>query len=481
VAQAFDILCYESSPSTTLLFLHPEIQPNLSQEGIPIISLAPFLQLTHDQLNNRWEFSTVAEHLRSCKPSYKLIDLGDVLNVITRVMPLTRGKLLQQPDWDEWQLLEYLQLNQYDAQGMFGQPVPINTKIAVFHSVWTYAIKAFDLRKKAQWACDGSPRLGQANFLDETYANCVDQTSSRLFYVVSAAKNLLIYGADVSNAFAEAPPPKQGFYIYPERASREWWVNHKQCPPIPDGEVIPILSAMQGHPESPQLWEKHTDTILRECGLVPTVHEACLYSGVIEGKRVICKRQVDDFAVAAPDEHTANVLLDMIDDRLTIPMKRQGFLDMYNGIDVTQTCHYIKISCTLYLNKICEKHLLSWMRNFTSTDDRPTPLPTDPAWMKKFNAAMGDPDPKVQAQLAKTMEINYRSGVGELIWAMTTCRPDMAYASVKLSRANSCPHDHHFHGVKHALKYLYSTKEDGLYFWRTAPCNKLPGGSTPKD
>ncbi len=104
------------------------------------------------------------------------------------------------------------------------------------------------------------------------------------------------------------------------------------------------------------------------------------------------------------------------------------------------------------------------MRNFTSTDDRPTPLPTNPAWMKKFNAAMGDPDPKDQARLAKTMEINDQSGVGELIWAMTTCCPDMAYTSVKLSQANSCPYDHHFHGVKHALKYLNSTKDEAYTF-----------------
>jgi hypothetical protein len=170
----------------------------------------------------------------------------------------------------------------------------------------------------------------------------------------------------------------------------------------------------------------------------------------------------------------------MIDDKLTIPMKRQGFLDMYNGIDVLQTRHYIKISCTSYINKICEKYLLSWMQNYTSTDDRPTPLPTDPAWMKKFVAATGDPDPKAQAKLAKSMEISYRSGVGELIWAMTTCRPDMAYASVKLSQANACPHEHHFHGVKHALKYLYSTKDDGLYFWRTAPRDEFPEGPRPK-
>jgi hypothetical protein len=50
--------------------------------------------------------------------------------------------------------------------------------------------------------------------------------------------------------------------------------------------MIPILSAMQGHPESPRHWEKYAD-ILRELGLTPTVHEPCLYSGVINGNRVI--------------------------------------------------------------------------------------------------------------------------------------------------------------------------------------------------
>jgi hypothetical protein len=220
---------------------------------------------------------------------------------------------------------------------MFGSPVHQEKDMAVFHSVWTYAIKAVDSCKKARWACDGSPRSGQAQVLDETYANCVDQTSARLFYAIAAAENLLIYGADVSNAFAEAPPPKQRFYIHPNRAFHEWWVNHKKRSPIQPGEVIPILSAMQGHPESPCLWEKHADAILRDCGLTPTTHEPCLYLGLIDGKRVLFMRQVDDFAVASPDERTASILLDMIDDKLTIPMKRQGFLDMYNGVDVLQT------------------------------------------------------------------------------------------------------------------------------------------------
>jgi hypothetical protein len=105
-----------------------------------------------------------------------------------------------------------------------------------------------------------------------------------------------------------------------------------------------MLSAMQGHPESPRLWEKHADAILHKIGLIPTVHEPCLYLGTINCKQIIFKHQVDDFAIAAPDEETANILLDMIDDELSIPMKWQGFLDMYNGIDVLQKRDYIKIT-----------------------------------------------------------------------------------------------------------------------------------------
>jgi hypothetical protein len=140
---------------------------------------------------------------------------------------------------------------------MFGSPEAVESNEAVFNLVWSYGIKALDARKKARCTCDGSPRSGQVRILDETYANCVDQTSARLFYGIAAAENLLVFGSDVSNAFAEAPPPKQGFYIRPDKAFHEWWTIHKKRPPIPHGHMIPILSAMQGHPESPRLWEKN--------------------------------------------------------------------------------------------------------------------------------------------------------------------------------------------------------------------------------
>jgi hypothetical protein len=43
--------------------------------------------------------------------------------------------------------------------------------------------------------------------------------------------------------------------------------------------------------------------------------------GNVAGKGVIFKRQVDDFAIAAPDKKRADILLDLIDNQLTIPLK----------------------------------------------------------------------------------------------------------------------------------------------------------------
>jgi hypothetical protein len=172
----------------------------------------------------------------------------------------------------------------------------------------------------------------------------------------------------------------------------------------------------------------------------------------------------------------ANILFNMIDDELQIPMKCQGYLDMYNGVDVMQTKNYIKTSCKSFIEKIFKKKIISWMQNFTSTKDRPTPLPTDPMWFKQFNAAIGNPDPKGQSKLAKKMQITYCCNVGELIWAMTSTRPDLAFTSVTSSQANPASDEHHYHGVKHVLKYLYSTCDDAIYFWRTAPNLDFPEG-----
>jgi hypothetical protein len=277
----FDNCLTSELSQCTLLFLHLYIRHGLTNKGI--------LQVSIDQLNPRMMFHGYTPPtlpLYDCNCIWQMWD-GGVLHYITKGQCLTLGKLIKQDDWSNWNGSEFIQLDQCKTQGMFSEPRVITSEEAVFNLVWTYMIKDGNKWKKARCTCDGLPRSGQVWIPDYTYTNCVDQTSARIFYVVTAAENLIIFGADVSNAFAEAPPPKQGFYIQPDKALCDWWVNHKKRDPIPQGAVIPVLLAMQGHPESPRLWEKHADRILRKIGLFPTTHEPCLYLGIINGQRVL--------------------------------------------------------------------------------------------------------------------------------------------------------------------------------------------------
>ena len=58
------------------------------------------------------------------------------------------------------------------------------------------------------------------------------------------------------------------------------------------------------------------------------------------------------------------------------------------------------------------------MKNELKPSVKPTPLPSRDSFMRTFLAAKGDPDKKVQAELAKRWGFSYRSGIGELIYAL---------------------------------------------------------------
>jgi hypothetical protein len=166
---AFASLSGHNVLDCTLVFCHPKVSPNISNRGVPIMScddFSDFSQYTHNQLNNCADLLD-GDPLVLRMRCYDIELSGDVRNYTTRVMRLTRGCLLQQNDWTDWQHSEYLQLNQYNDQRCFQEPTHVEKDDAVFHLVWTYTIKALDGRKKARCVCDGSSRSGLVKVLDK--------------------------------------------------------------------------------------------------------------------------------------------------------------------------------------------------------------------------------------------------------------------------------------------------------------------------
>ena len=46
-------------------------------------------------------------------------------------------------------------------------------------------------------------------------------------FAIAVVEKLLIFGANVTNSFGDAPPPKQFFFLHTDRAFREWWEVHQ--------------------------------------------------------------------------------------------------------------------------------------------------------------------------------------------------------------------------------------------------------------
>lgn len=111
-------------------------------------------------------------------------------------------------------------------------------------------------------------------------ATCVEQPACCLYWSLTASEGLLAMGADAGNAFfAEAPPPVQPYFMIIDDQFAEWWTESEGKPPIPEGCVLPVQHALQGHPEAPRLWEQHIHCILtEELKFRSTTHEKCLYS-----------------------------------------------------------------------------------------------------------------------------------------------------------------------------------------------------------
>ena len=163
---------------------------------------------------------------------------------------LTRKKLQQSKDWDKWKLSEWIQVDQYYGQKMFGEPCPLPPGANVLNLLWCYDVKT-DGRLKARMVCNGQPSNKNTVIFGYTYAKSIDHVGSRVFWAAVASKNFIVRGADASNAFAEANAPKIPLYVRVNDQYREWWTEKLKRPPIPTGYVLPVHKALQGHPEAP--------------------------------------------------------------------------------------------------------------------------------------------------------------------------------------------------------------------------------------
>jgi len=395
----------------------------------------------------------------------------------------TRRVLKPLDTWPLWFAGEVKQLDQFHALGMFGDPVPRPRDAVVLRMHWQYHIKRCGTRR-ARLCCDGSLRAApMLHRLAQTYSSCVEQNIQRLFFALCVLLNYKAYGGDAADAFAHSPPPETPTFVAIDDAYFEWYLLRFGVR-LDRSLVLPVQHALQGHPESGRLWERHINSILASpsFSFKSTTHDRSIYSGVFRGAPLLLLRQVDDFALAAPSEEIAVAFYAQLGRELQLPGESAppftylGLIRDFNGIDVHQYSDRTVLSCSGYIDRVLRSHHWTTPSADEADPDSGPPLsPLPPDCIASLYASVGPPEssPEHQALLAR-FGFSYRGLLGEILYAYVTCRPDIGYAAITLSKFSSAPSEFHFAMLKKLMKYLRRTRTWGIHFLRPAADPSLP-------
>ncbi|MCE2995760.1 MAG: hypothetical protein LW863_09190 [Flammeovirgaceae bacterium] len=418
----------------------------------------------------------------------EIIDMGILALESAAITPeekalghFTRRKLKTLSTWPEWQAGEFQQLDQFRDLGMYGNPCVAPPGAVILRMHWQYKIKRDGTRRSRQ-CCDGSPRAAPTlHRLVSTYSSCVEQPIQRLFYALAAELGYKVFGGDAKDAYAHSPAPGVPTFVHIDDAYAEWY-HARYGIHIDRHLVLPVLHALQGHPESGRLWEVHINGILQSDALNfrTTTHDRTIYRADFNGDPVLLLRQVDDFSLACRCEPLAKHIFDVIGERLRLPGESTppfvylGLVTDFNGVDIQQRQSYIEISATTYISRLLKAHGWDTPSPSETTSAHTAPLPTN-AIESIYNCVAG-PDEFTQEHADKQRQhkFSYRQLLGELLYAYVTCRPDIGYACVTLSKFASHPADNHYILLKGVAKYLRRTSSWGLRFHRHSPDLSLP-------
>jgi len=233
-----------------------------------------------------------------------------------------------------------------------------------------------------------------------------------------------------------------------------------------------VKYALRGHRKEPRLWEKHIKGILTQhLGYTPKNHEPCLYEATINDAWTLLLRQVDDFPFVVPDMTLGQHIVKTIDKYMHIQIKYLDTLELFNSMDISPVRYYIKISFNTYLTQILHCH--NW-----TVDTHKMDAITYPAdnYTKLLDLATPPETEKEQHALSKLYNIHYRQVIGEIIWPMIKCRPDISFHITKLCQFMANPAKAHYQAIHELGHFLANMPDHGIYYWRDTPRLNLPEG-----
>jgi len=346
--------------------------------------------------------------------------------------PSCRTRIEDHPLFEMWKDAERSHLQSHQEMKSWKE-VPIAPVRSRGHQIldcmWVYTYKLDKHHRFQKCKARLVVRGDQQRHLttQDTYAATLAGRSFRLLMSMAARFDLELSQYDVTNAFVHANLDREIYMRMPRGYSRP-------------GTILQLQKALYGLRISPLLWQRVFTNALKDLGFTAVPHEPCCM--IKDG--IIIFFYVDDLIIAysKDQKHAADAVMKQISSKFTLTGGKD--LQWFLGIEIVRdrANRQIWLSQASYVDKI--------NRLIDRRDLR-------------HDTPMAAVELLPREGLASKAEINrFQRKIGSILYAAVTTRPDIAFASSRLSRFLSNPSDEHQNAADRVLLYLSSTRSLGL-------------------
>lgn len=285
---------------------------------------------------------------------------------------------------------------------------------------------------KARLVIQGFKQREGVDYFD-TYAPVARITTIRLLIALASIHGLVIHQMDVKTAFLNGDLDEEVYMKQPEGFIVKGQ-EHKVCR---------LIKSLYGLKQAPKQWHQKFDEVILGDGFKINQADKCVYSKFNNsGQGVIICLYVDDMLIFGTNQIEVDKTKEFLSTKFS--MKDLGEADVILGIKIKREGKGLTLTQSHYIEKV--------VKRFQCDKSTPVSTPMDPS--EKLLPNLGEP----------ISQLEYSQVIGCLMYAMTSTRPDIAFAVGKLSRYTSRPSSSHWKALRRVLRYLKGTMTYGIAY-----------------
>jgi hypothetical protein len=350
----------------------------------------------------------------------------------------TLKEALSGPDGEEWQAAidyEIGQLEKLSAWKIVSHPPRANIIPCHFVLATKRGPDGEKLKLRARLVANGQRQKHGLDY-SETFAPTTNMTTIRTVLAIAAHRDWEIHQIDIKSAYLNAEL-KDTIYM---RAPPGYLKAEDE------GKVLLLLRSLYGLKQAGFEWSEELEKFFLDAGFTRSQVDQAVYFRREAEEHTVITVSVDDMAVTS--QHLKHIVRFKAQLRERFEISDLGELTWLLGLKVERdrAQRTIALSQKAYVNTIAER--------FNLQDAKAAYIP-----MTAGAILSTDQSPSTHAEAQEMEEVPYQCGIGSLMYAATSTRPDIAFPVAILSQFMRNPGSTHWEAVKDVIRYLKGTAD----------------------